>query len=390
MAETLQERLGGILGRGKKPAKVAKAKSKASASSVANMSSFELKFMKMQFGSKARMGLYEKLSQFLKNGVSLVQALDQIYEFESDDGRKPKALMAVIVDDMRGKIRNGKMFAEAMKNWAPEGDIPILDAGEQGNALASALDNAVFVQQASGRIRGAVMGGVIYPAFLLCIIGLYLWIFGTQVVPAFDEVLPREKWTGAGAQMALLSDFVQYAMIPTVIGLITLAIVISATMPRWTGPLRAKFDKFPPWSVYRLSVGAGFLISFGALNKAGVTQANALGIIIRSASPWYRERLIPARRAILNGADIGEALKGTKLDFPDKKMISDLRAYSQLSNFDEQLDRLGRQWLDEAVARIQAQAAIMRNAAIVLLAGVLMWIGAGIFNLQGQITSAVS
>ena len=77
------------------------------------------------------------------------------------------------------------------------------------------------------------------------------------------------------------------------------------SLPRWTGPLRVKFDKFLPWSIYKLYNGTGFLIALkgfvaaiiGGLASYPVAALGALivGLLEAFASFWasaYKEVIV--------------------------------------------------------------------------------------------------
>ena len=63
-------------------------------------------------------------------------------------------------------------------------------------------------------------------------------------------------------------------------------------------------------------------------------------------------------------------------------------AYASLDGFDETLEKLGMEWMDESVDKIKAQASVLKNLSFILLGGVFMWIASGIFALQQQIANA--
>src|SRR3546814_14992316 len=90
-----------------------------------------------------------------------------------------------------------------------------MEAGETAGRLDVAIDNAVFIFEGSKKIRGAILSGLSYPALLVVIAIGFIAMFGIQIVPAFDEVLPREQWTGMCAQMAMMAAFVHSWMIPS-------------------------------------------------------------------------------------------------------------------------------------------------------------------------------
>jgi type II secretory pathway component PulF len=160
-------------------------------------------------------------------------------------------------------------------------------------------------------------------------------------------------------------------------------------MPRWTGRARVIADRLPPYSLYRLNAGSGFLIGLGGLVKAGVKIPDCLALLARGSSPWFRERMQRTLAQVREGKNLGEALHSTKLEFPDAESVLDLRAYATLKGFDEALDALGRESMETSIEKINAQCAMMRNVAILLLAVVFAWIGRGIFDLNGQVVGGM-
>ncbi|WP_245982755.1 type II secretion system F family protein [Trinickia fusca] len=304
------------------------------------------------------------------------------------EGKKPRTTAAIVVDDWRRSIRNGRSFARAIADWAPANELSVLDAGEIAGRLDKAIEDVLFINVARKRIRGAIFG-LIYPLVLVATTCFYLYIFGNQVVPAFKQILPVEKWQGTGAQMAVLADFVTHWMLIVLVACGGVLSLILATLGSWTGRLRRVFDRVPPWSLYRLAIGSSFLISLSALLHAGVPVPEALRIIHQTAPPWYKERLAATRRLVLNGAkNIGDALHLTGYRFPSWEMVIDIRSYASLEGFEDMLDRLSRQWLDDSVELIQTQMDMLRNVAIVVMGLMFMWIAAGMFTLQQQISNA--
>lgn len=352
-----------------------------------DLKEWEASFLRMQFGGAKRLATYRKLIRYLKNGVKLTDALEILWRHASEDGKKPKNAVAIAVDHWLRAVQNGLTFGRAIRGWVPEKDRRVIEAGEEAGRLETALENAIFIAENERKIKSTLIAGLFYPIILIFVVIGFLVLFGVRVVPAFEDILPRSKWTGAGAQMALMSDFVNAWLFPTLLALVVLFGVIIWTMPRWTGSVRVKFDRFPPWSLYRLMSGAGFMLTVSAMIKAGVTMPQVLRIMQRDASPWFQERMARTLAFVNNGANIGEALYKTKFDFPDKETVQDLRAYANLAGFDEMLEILGKEWIELSVTKITLQTDILKYAGIVLVGITIGWLASGIFSLQSQITS---
>lgn len=342
------------------------------------------------FSNSSRLRLYEKIGRYISNGVSLNYALEQISYYASDEGRKKDNIEAIITQDWLSSLRNGSSFSHSLTGWVPLDEVNLLAAGEVSGKLDSAIDNILFINETKKKIKSAI-AGIAYPIALIFTTFFFMYIFGTQVVPAFSDVLPSEKWTGNAVTMLLIADFVENYLLITscVTGAAIFLIII--TLPIWTGVLRRKLDSVPPWSIYRILVGGGFLLSLSSLLEAGVPASNALKIINKNASPWYRERLLPIHQELADGAkNIGDAMYRTKMNFPSKDMVTDLRSYAELDGFEGMLYKLSRQWQDDIVKLIEQQMSLLKNAAIVFMGLVFMWIITGMFDLQQQISSAAS
>ncbi|MTH97585.1 type II secretion system F family protein [Roseibium sp. RKSG952] len=353
------------------------------------MESFNRWFMRVQFGTKTRTRVFRKLVRFLGNSVSLSAALDIMYEHASDDGKKPKAIQAVVLDEWRRSIRDGKTFGQAIQGWVPDSDRLVIEGGEKAGDLPTAIEKSILIGQSVKQIRSAIIAGLAYPLVLVAAAIGFMVIFGVEVIPEFETVMPREQWTGAGAHMALMSDFVHnwLAIVLTVV--VALVVLSIFSMSRWTGRLRVRFDKIPPWSFYRLVVGSGFLLTVSGMLKSGIAVPNILSTLQRGAKPYYRERLYHTAQNVKNGHNLGAALHMTGFDFPDKEAVQDIRSYADLNRFNESLEMMGTEWLDDSVDLVKQQSGIVRNASIILLGVVFAWIASGIFSLQQQISNSL-
>ena len=341
------------------------------------------------FNSKSRIRVYRKLIRFLDNSIPLIKALDILYYHATNDGRKPHSIQGEILNHWRRSVRGGKSFGQAIQNWVPESDRMVIEGGERAGALAPAINQAIEINKSMTQIKVSILSGLTYPFVLLTALVGFVVLFGLRVIPEFELVLPRAKWTGTGAQMAFLSDFAINWLV-FLLPLLAISIILTLySLPRWKGRIRAKFDNVPPWSLYRLLVGTGFILTIAGMIKSGVPIPRILAILQRDANPYYRERLHHTAQNVKNGHNLGNALFLTGFNFPDSETIKDIRIYADLNRFNEALETLGREWLEDSKVKIHRQSAIFRNVAIVALGTVFMWIASGIFDLQQQIAAAV-
>jgi type II secretory pathway component PulF len=86
-----------------------------------------------------------------------------------------------------------------------------------------------------------------------------------------------------------------------------------------------------------------------------------------------------------DGTDIGTALKKGGHNFPDREAINDIRAYGGLKGFDESLQILAHEWLEESVTKVQAEANMAKGLATIIMGIIFSQIAGGIFSLMSQI-----
>jgi len=345
-------------------------------------------FAKFNFGQNTRIRVYRQIERLLRNGRSLREALDVVYMRFSDEDKKPNHPIAVILNDWRIANRSGKSLGAAMLGWVPNQEQMLIEAGELSGTLPEAFQNVVRIASSGGRMKGALVEAIVYPLMLSITVIVMLWGFGDQIVPAFGNILKPEKWRGMAAQMYHLSQFTQNWTIPSVIGLCILVTLYLSTVSLWTGTLRTAVDRFPPWSLYRLYQGTSFMLAVAALIRAGVPIHEALARIRRNASPYLIERIDEAMFHYNMGANFGEALHKAGHGFPDKEMIQDLRIYARLAKFEEAVDMLAYEWLDQSVENLKSMARTMNYVMLFAMAGVIGWLGWGLFEIQRQVTAA--
>jgi len=331
-----------------------------------------------------RTRVYRRIATMLANGLPLLRILDDLYLRASYQGRKPSEPLAIAFFEWKRSVQNGRTLAEGMRDWVPLTEQMLIQAGEQSGRLEAGLVAVVEVVQATRKIRGAVLGGAAYPLLVLAFVLGYIYLFGTRVIPEFSRLGDPAMWHGPARSLHLMSDLVQGWMLQMVLLLIALAALLFYSMSRWRGSARLLADRLPPYSIYRMLSGSGFLLAFSALLSAGITVEKSLYRLCDSAGPWLRERLEGA----LLGLNCGEALRNAGYGFPSPEIVDDLCIYSEYRGFPEVLKTLANEWMEEGVARIAAQMKVVNGVAISILTLVIAWLATGMFSIQEQVAAA--
>ncbi|MCH8621970.1 type II secretion system F family protein [Undibacterium sp. TS12] len=343
------------------------------------------RWARLQFGENSRLRLYRKVQKMLTNGLPLLKILEDLYRRASDNGKNKNEPLAIILGDCRRMVQNGHYFAEGLSEWIPDNEKMIILAGEQSGRLEVSLGAVIEVVQAGRKIRAVILAGISYPIAIMVLIIAYVYVFGTRVIPQFSRIVDPARWHGAARSLYLMSEFVQHWMIYLLIFLLMLAVLLFFSMPFWKGNLRIFFDRFAPYSIYRLIVGSGFLMAFSALQFSGVTVEKSLMRLSDMAKPWLRERLDGALLGVRSGLNCGEAFRNAGYGFPSKELVDDLCVYADYKGFAEALKLLAKEWMDDGVEAISIQMKVLNSFAIVSLAIVIGWLVTGFFGIQQEI-----
>ena len=355
---------------------------------TADTSSLNFRYARLMLGKSARIRIYRQIRVMVGNGIPIKDALEAIWNSASKDGKKKDHPIAILVRLWIQRIMNGQSFSQAIKDCVPADEQMLIEAGELGGTFGKSLNDVVDMLLKKGKIKGALVGGLAYPTVLILVLIGMLWLFGTTVIPPFAQAFPVEKWTGAAASLAVLSDVVRWATVPVLLVLAGLVFAYFFTLKRWSGRSRVLFDRVPPWSMYRMFIGTGFMLSLAALIRAEVPVQRALPKLREGASPYLRTRISAALRLVTNGIGIGDALHQTGYEFPDRQIVSDLRIYSKMPSFSEMLDTISKEWIEQAVDRISSQAKVLNGAVLVLITVFIIWMVYGLYSITDQTQKA--
>ena len=334
----------------------------------------------------ARLKLYRKIASLMRNRFSLMDALDRLHDGISNGGKNAGEPFAIAIVEWSKKLQNGIPFSDALKGWAPDRERLMLSVGDVSD-LEMALLNLIRVTEGSAKMVRPIIGAVTYPSFLFMMAVLISYAIGAYMVPPMIDAAPDVVWTGLARDLVDVSYWIKDYWIVAFSALPIIMVVIYSTIGIWTGPIRAFFDKLPPWSLYKVFTGISWLLALSALVKGGTPVSTALRALRRDSSRYLKERIDKTLIYINAGENLGQALAKTNLDFPDVEIIGDLKIYSELDNFEEALEKLANDWLDESVYLIEQKASILNMVALLSIGGVIAWAVMGTFEMQDQITS---
>lgn len=355
------------------------------------LSSLVVKIARMGYSARQRIRFYRKLAVLMKNGKQLQVSVENLRKRAARKGETD--VEAVALGEILRELRSGKNFAAAMGHYASVNERMILDSGERSGDLPSALELAAEILEASGQMKSKVLGALVSPALLFLMLIGVLVLLARIVMPKLTAVLEPSEWDAAARK---LYEFTQLVNTPWMFaGLLVLIAIFAGivlSLSRWSGRGRAKADMIPPWSMFRLLVGSGWVMSLASLIKSGETVLNALHKMQRISrnNKWLYDRLNKTIFFYNTGLNLGEALEATKTGFPDREIVDDLVIYADMEGFDEILYSIGKEWADTGLEKIKQQAAILNTGAILMVGVILGWFTYAVVSIQMSMGSHFS
>jgi len=350
------------------------------------MNDIEIKLNRFLFrlDASSRRRLWKKLSKLINNGVSILDALTSIHSrrIESGNAKHP---LTIALGQWVEKVKNGRRLSQAIEGWVDRDEQMLLAAGEQSGKLDEALTSAADVMEAKKKIRGAVIGGLIYPVVMMAIAIGVLIMFSFKIIPSFTKVVSDDKWHGIARFMIDLANFSRDWIWLVVLVLISIIVAFFVSLPRWTNGFRIKLDRYPPYNVYRMLQGSTWMISFAALVSAGVRIENALQQLSEGAQPWLYARVQGCLRGMRSGLNAGDALAKSGYGFPDNEIIDDLGVYAKLSGFDQALAIIGKEWITESVTNIQVMMTVIFGISLLFVGGFIAFMVGGLVGMELQL-----
>ncbi|MDR1361146.1 MAG: type II secretion system F family protein [Rickettsiales bacterium] len=343
-----------------------------------------------RFNTEKRLAMYRKLASLLRNNFTLMDALGRIERVESKGGTKPDEPFAIAMRAWQKNLERGQSFSDATRGWIPINETLMMTLGDVSK-LHIAIENVVRVIEGTKKISGSMLNAVAYPLFLLALTFGIIVMVGLYLVPPLIEAAGTDVvWRGTAASLVWVADFSKNYWYVFAGAFVAAIFVVWISFANWSGRIRAKFDSLPPWSLYKIQVSVGWLMSLAAMVGAGGSLPGAIKMLADNSSPYLKSILDDTLKFIANGDNLGGALANTGRNFPNDEIIGDLAIYADMNGFDENLNKIANDYLDESVRKMEAISNILNSVGILLVSVIIGWVVFGTFDMQDQITAAIS
>ena len=337
------------------------------------------------FGFNVRMAFYDKVFRLCSNEVNLsfnqvVEALrEQQYKLH-----KGKSILYFLYTDIASRLSSGASESEALNGFVPDVDAMMINSFKDDD-ISSGFKNLMDYNIKVKEMNSALLKALTYPGLLFGISIVVVWYFSISLIPALTAALtPDMQLSSASEMMISLSQNFYLYLTSIGLTLIGLIVLLSWALPNYNGSFRRTLEKIPPFSIYRIVNGCGFLNALAALSNSGYQQYEAIEEMKENSTKYLAYRLELIAEQIKGAKNLGSALVDINLDFPDKKMLEDIELISRFGVLEDSLSKMADDMTEKGLNLINKQATVLKHLATGVISFTIMFMFNGIYSLSND------
>lgn len=300
---------------------------------------------KDRFDTNARLVMYEKLGSALSEGITILDIVSDLHKRYV----RRKNPISYMTGKWISKIKKGENFSEAIKGWAPEGDIYLLAAGEERNNLEESFSELIRITNEQKKLKKLVSSDIYPQFFTLAVLLGVIYGFSSYIAPQFKDLISEDKWPPVAIYYFAFSDAVLNYFAYIAAAMVLLIGLSAWSFKNLTGPLRTRLDKFPPWTIYKEMESANLLIVISGMVKSGIAVNDAITKIEKFSPKYTSFHLRTMKRRLAAGINEGEAMNTGMLP---QDLADDVIDYGKRAGFSKGILSIGRRAGDEVVEKI--------------------------------------
>lgn len=341
------------------------------------------------FNFNVRMAFYDKIYRLCSNEVNLSfnQVVDALRE-QQFKLHKGKSLLYFVYSDILTRLSSGSSESEALAGYVPDVDVMMINAFKDDD-ISTGFKGLMDYNKKVKEMNSALLKALAYPGMLFGISIVVVWYFSISLIPALTAALtPDMSLSSASEMMIDLSNNFYIYLIIICVSTVGLIILLSWALPNYNGKYRRFLEKIPPFSIYRIVNGCGFLNALAALSNSGYQQYEAIEEMKENSTKYLGYRLELIAEQIKGAKNLGSALVDINLDFPDKKMLEDIELISRFGVLEDSLSKMADDMTDKGLTLINKQATVLKHVATGVISFTIMFMFNGIYSLSNDMGDA--
>ncbi len=335
----------------------------------------EVSFSFLQSVSSDDMGIATRqLATLLQAGVTMVESLTAL--IEQTENKSLQRMLAQVKTD----VNEGMSLADAFAKHKPFDHIYVnmVRAGESSGTLDVVLERLADFKEGQAKMRGEIMGALMYPMIMVFVGLVNIGIMFTVVVPRITRIFEHAKVQLPWMTRLLIftSSSVRdwwWVMLPALIGSFFLT-------RRWfmSPKGRAQWDRVSltlpvAGPLIRMIAVARFARTLSTLLSSGVNLLTALDIVRNVvANETLAKTIDETRDAVREGEDIAAPLKRSK-QFPP--LVTHMVAIGEKSGqLEQMLHRVAVAYEQRVDAKMKGLMSLLAPVLILLMGGAVGFI----------------
>ena len=329
---------------------------------------------KLKVPQKDLLVFFRQLSVILESGVPLAQGMLLIAE------NMTNAKLAYCIQHIAFRLNAGEELSSSLRLYPKVFEplaIGLIEAGEVGGILGEVLERIALLLEERAKIRGQIIGALVYPALVLLLalsVSLGLLVF---IVPKF-----KDMFDGLGAELPALTSFMlnlsNFVTSPTFAIGSPLAIIAGVYLfrsyySRKQGKLIIDTNilKIPLFGDLLLrSEMAGMCDTLSTLVNSGIPVVDGMQrCISASSNELIRQTLQRSILLVTQGQELNYSM-GRNNVFP-KLVISMIRIGEETGQLSFMLEKLAVFYKREVESTVSALTKAMEPAVIFVVAGIV-------------------
>lgn len=356
------------------------------------MKNLSLKFAKLQFGATARADFYEELAAFLADDTPLKESLSTIYSQYKLTGTDKSHPVAIFCSELLRSYDLGQTLAKTFSAFVPATEATIINTGfERANTVGS-LRAAAYYARNSGEL-GKLFGTLTYPVSLVVLALFLVAMVGKETLPGYKQIIPLEKWPTSAKYFHDFSMLLIDHWYWVLIGVVAFIFGMMWSVQLWTGPLRDRLSRYPPYSLYRQYTTASLFMALSCILRSGLPLRPAVVSIKKQSKGLAAKHMARIVKSLDAGADPKDAFRtGTprkedlKNGYVDPGAWLRMSTYMNRGEFADVIDKVARRSTEEANKRIKQAIGVAFFLALITTGSTLMWTFVSQKYLEGAAT----
>lgn len=322
------------------------------------------------------LGFYRELSTMLNSGISLMDALQVVVDFASDE------TLVLVVAELQTKVSSGHRLSAAMAGFPkvfPPLAVSMVAMGETSGQLVRQLDQLSGWMEKDDHLRRQLKSALTYPAFALSLTAFLTLLLFVSVVPSFIDM-----FDDLGAELplptrllVLITSVITSPAAWTVASLFLLAVLLLGRGYFESPDVRRECYRlalFVPvvGGLMRDTAMARFTAAAAAMLEAGTDFLTGLRLAAQaSGSPLVAYDSRPMRSAVEQGESLSEHF-ATRPDIYPRTVVHLTHAGEESARVADMFGFLARHYEEQVSYRVELMSTLLEP---LLMSGVAVVVG---------------